>query len=438
MADGSQVALPPEVKSLFSDLQAALATNREKTEALEKQVKKGGEDAVTKAEWKNTSDAFDKLKDDINGIYKKMNRPAVAQVDAKAAAIETKANLEVARWLGREGDAAAGAAFRPQYKSVFDKLVRRGKDSLSPDEQKAISVGSAADGGFYVEPARDGTIITRLRETSAMRAIASIMTVGNPSYKFNIDRDDVGYGWVGEQSSRPETETPQFGEGEIPVHEMYALPKETQNALDDLQIDMENQINDKVIDRFGRAENAAFVSGNAVKEPQGFLTPTPSSTADASRAFGTLQYIATGVAGGFPTIAPADKLLDLIHEFNAGYRKNLQWAGSKRTLGAIRKFKDDNDNYIYNASLSANGVIDTVFQFPWNEFADMADYSVTDAFSVALGDWKRGYRIVDKQGMRQLRDPFTQKGYVLFYTTKRVGGGLMDTDAIKLLKFGTS
>jgi HK97 family phage major capsid protein len=435
MADG---AIPPDVKKQLDDLMVSLKASRDTQAELDRQVKKLGEDTLTKEKGAKIDAAFDKIKDDINAIYKKVNRQAVAQTDAKVSDIEVKANLQVAKWIGKEGDAAAGAALRIGYKNAFDKLVRKGRDALSPEEIKTISVGSAPDGGFYVEPARDGTIVTRLRETSAMRSIATIMTVGNPSYKFNIDRDDVGYGWVGEQSSRPETDTPQFGEGEIPVHEMYALPKETQNALDDLEIDMEAQLNDKIVDRLGRAENTAFCTGNAVKQPQGFLTPTPSSTADASRAFGTLQYIATGVSGGFATIAPADKLLDLIHEFNAGYRKNLQWAGSKRTLGAIRKFKDDNDNYIYDASLSANGIIDMVLRYPWNEFADMSDYSTANAFGVALGDWKKGYRIVDKQGMRQLRDPYTQKGYVLFYTTKRVGGGLMDTDAIKLLKFGTS
>lgn len=436
MADG---AIPQEVKKEFDTLQKSLTDIRTKQGEIDAELKKRGEaDPLLKATLEKLEKAYEKTSDEINALTKKANRPVVAALDTKTVEIEKKHNLVVAKWLGKEGDAQAGAAFRPQYKAAFDKLVRKGKDALTPDEVKTISVGSAPDGGFYVEPARDGTIITRLRETSAMRSLASIMSVGNPSYKFNIDRDDVGYGWVGEQSSRPETDTPQFGEGEIPVHEMYAMPKETQNALDDLQIDMEAQLNDKVVDRFGRAENAAFVTGNGVKQPQGFLTPTPSSTADASRAFGTLQYIATGVAGGFPTIAPADKLLDLIHEFNAGYRANLQWAGSKRTLGAIRKFKDDNDNYIYAPQLTANGVMDTVFMLPWHEFADMADYSTTNAFAVALGDWKRAYRIVDKQGMRQLRDPYTQKGYVLFYTTKRVGGGLMDTDALKLLKFGTS
>lgn len=435
MADGAT----PELKSAIDGFSKTLHDIREEQKRLDAEVKKRGEaDPLLKASLEKLENAHDKFRDDINGVYREMRRPAVALVDAKSSEIETKANLVVANWLGKAGDDKAGASFRPQYKTVYDKLVRKGKDSLTPDEVKTISVGSAPDGGFYVEPARDGTIVARLRETSAMRSLATVMMVGNPSYKFNIDRDDVGYGWVGEQSSRTETDTPQFGEGEIPVHEMYAMPKETQNALDDLQIDMEQQLNDKIVDRFGRAENTAFVTGNGVKQPQGFLTPTPSSTADASRTFGTLQYIATGVAGGFAAIAPGDKLLDLMHEFNAGYRKNLQWAGSKRTLGAIRKFKDDNDNYIYQAGLGANGFMETVFQLPWNEFADMSDYSVSNAYALALGDWKRGYRIVDKQGMRQLRDPLTQKGYVLFYTTKRVGGGLMDTDAIKLLKFGTS
>jgi HK97 family phage major capsid protein len=447
MPDG---AIPTEVKALFDDLQKTLLANRTKAEELEKQVKKTGEDAVTKAELKKTDDAFEALKtkitDEINALHKKASRPVVAQVtDAKSAALETKANAEFGRWITPAGHAVdvtkAGAA-RIEYSKAFETYLRKGKDGLSDLEAKALSVGSAPDGGFFVEPFRSQQIIDKLYETSAMRAIASVISITSKSVEYPIDRDEATTGWVGEQSSRPETNTPQVGMLEIPVHELYALPKATQNLLDDAGFNVQSWLDMKVADEMGREENKQFVLGNGVKQPKGFTTYTTAATADASRAFGTLERVNTGQNGAFKTLAagppivnPADDLLDLIYKFKSGYRSRLRWGGTKLTLGAVRKFKDLQGNYIYDARLGANGIIDTVFGYPWDELADMADYTTTGALGIALADWKRGYQIVDRQGIRQLRDPYTSKGYVLFYTTKRVGGGVLDSDAIKFIQF---
>jgi HK97 family phage major capsid protein len=455
MADGGN-PLPTEVKALFDDLQKALLTNRAKVEELEKQIKKGGEDAVTKAELKKTDDAFEELKkktnDELNALHKKASRPNVAETPEakKALEVEKKYNVEMREWFLEKGvaapiDEAGAGTFRKAYADACAKMVRRGEKALTPDEMKTLSVGSAPDGGFYVEPARSDQIITRMRETSAMREVASVITISSSSIKFPVDRDDAGYEWVGEQSTRNVTATPQIGELEIPVHEISAMPKATQNLLDDAAFDVEGWLNDKIGDRFARAENTAFVTGTGVAKPAGFASQVQGSfvtTADATRAFGALQYTYTGSSGAFrtasATASPADDLLDLIYKFNAGYRQNLRWAMNKTTLGACRKFKDQNGNFIYDYKLTAQGVIDSLFSYPVTEFADMADYTTANAFAIALGDWKRGYLVVDRQGMRQLRDVYTAKPYTLFYTTKRVGGAIIDSDAIKLLKFGTS
>jgi len=447
MAGEANGALPQEVKSLFDSLQSALAANRTKTEELEKQVKKGGEDAVTKAEWKKTNDAFEEIKSEINGIYKKINRErqtGAPAVDAKAAALEAKANHEFGRWSTPSGqaiDLSKAAAERKAYAEASLRMLRIGEKALTADETKTLSVGSAPDGGFFIEPARSDQIITRLRETSDMRSIASVMSISAPSLKIPIDRDDVGYEWVGEQSTRNATSTPQVAEMEIPVHEISAMPKITQNMLDDAGFDVEGWLNGKISDRFGRAENSAFVTGNGTNKPRGFLDYPIATTADATRAFGTLQYKATGSSGAFKTgsasVSPADDLLDLIYMFNAGYRANLTWAMNKTVLGTVRKFKDQNGNFIYDPRLGANGIVDMVLNYPVKEFSDMPNLGA-DSRSVALGDFRRGYLIVDRQGIRQLRDPFTDKPRVLVYTTKRVGGAVVDSDAIKLLKFGSS
>ena len=435
--------VPVEIKELFDGFRKDLvALRKTHAEEMAEVKKRGSADVVVRDQVKRMEQGVDKLKADIDTLFKKASRPQIAAGDAKSVEIETKANLEVAAWVGADGDATKGAAHRVAYKAAFDRMVRRGKDALSHDEVKTLSVGSSPDGGFYVEPARADFIVQRLRETSAMRDLATVQSISAPSLKIPVDRDDVGYEWVGEQSTRNATTTAQVGEMEIPVHEVSAMPKATQNMLDDAGFDIEGWVNQKIVDRFGRAENTAFVTGNGTSRPRGFLTGTPVTTADASRAFGALQYIATGASGAFATasasVSQADKMLDLIYAFNAGYRQNLAWAMNKTTLAAVRKFKDQQGNYIYDPRLGAGGVIDMVLGYKVAEFADMADFTTANAYAIALGDWKRGYLIVDKQGLRQLRDPYTDKPRVLFYTTKRVGGAVIDSDAIKLLKFGTS
>lgn len=442
MADG---AIPAELKTQLDGFAKTLSDIRAKSEELEKQAKARGEDAVTKAELKKIEATHDKLRDEINALHKKANRPVVAQVtDAKSAALETKANLEFGRWItpqGHQVDAAKAGTARVEYAKAFGTYLRKGKDGLSDLEAKALSVGSAPDGGFFVEPFRSQQIIDKLYETSALRAIASVISITSKSVEYPIDRDEPTTGWVGEQSSRPETNTPQVGMLEIPVHELYAMPKATQNLLDDSGFNVESWLDMKVADEMSREENRQFVLGNGVKQPKGFTTYTTAATADASRTFGQLEHVVTGANGAFrtasATVSPADDLLDLIYKFKSGYRSRLRWGGTKLTLGAVRKFKDQNGNYIYDARLGASGIIDTVLGYPWDELADMADYTTTGALGIVLADWQRFYQIVDRQGIRQLRDPYTSKGYVLFYTTKRVGGGVLDSDAGKFVKFST-
>ena len=432
MPDGS---IPGELKSAISGFQDTLTKIRQKQAEQDLAIKRGrGADPLVKAQ-------IERMEADLNALHKKASRPHVAHAGFDGpSTLETKANQEVARWLG--GDESKAASFRMQYKAAFNRYLRLTKDALTPDEIKTLSVGSSPDGGFFVEPFRAQTMINKLYETSEMRRVAPAIVISSKSYEEPIDRDEPSSGWVGEQSARPETATPQIGLLEIPVHEVYAMPKATQSILDDSGINVEQWIDTKVIDEFGRQENTAFVLGNGTSKPQGFTTYPVATTADASRAFGTLQYKFTGSNGAFrtasATVSPADDLLDLIYSFKAGYRKNLRWAGTRVTLGAVRKFKDQQGNYIYDPRLGANGIIDTVLGYEWHEFADMADFTTTDALGIALADWTRGYVIIDRQGVRQQRDPYTSKPYVLFYTTKRVGGAVRDSDAIKFLKFGTS
>lgn len=438
MADG---AIPQELKTQLDGFGKTLNDIREEQKRIDAEVKKKGDaDPLLKASLERLEKSHDKIRDDINQLHRKSARPVVSQVtDAKTAALETKANLEFARWQGNDGDAAKGAQARPIYAKTFGKMLRLTEKALSPEEVKALSVGSSPDGGYFVDPFRAQTMIDKLYETSNMRALCSSITISSSSYEEPIDRDEASTGWVGEQSTRSETNTPQVGKLVIPVHEHYALVKSTQNLLDDAGIDVEAWLDQKVIDEMTRQENTTFVTGNGTNKPRGFTSYTTAATADASRAFGQLEHVSTGANGAFKTasatVSPADDLIDLIYKFKPGYRSNLRWGGTRLTLGAIRKFKDQQGNYIYDARLGASGIIDFVLGYPWDEIPDMAAYTTPSALGVVLADWRRGYLIIDRSGIRQLRDPFTSKGYVLFYTFKRVGGGVRDSDAIKFVKF---
>ncbi len=212
------------------------------------------------------------------------------------------------------------------------------------------------------------------------------------------------------------------------------MPAATQTLLDDSAVNIDEWIAGEVQVAFAEQEGAAFVTGNGTNKPTGFLAYT--NVAESSWEWGKLGYIATGVDGEFPASDPSDVLIDLVYALKAGYRQNAHWVMNRRTQGEIRKIKDADGNYIWQPAAQAGGVA-SLLNFPIAEAEDVPDID-TDTFSVAFGDFRRGYLVVDRLGVRILRDPFSSKPYVLFYTTKRVGGGVQDFDAIKLLKFGES
>src|SRR5581483_402045 len=242
-------------------------------------------------------------------------------------------------------------------------------------------------------------------------------------------------GWVAETATRPETDTPTLAalsEMSFPTMELYAMPAATQALLDDAAVNIDEWIAEEVRDSFAQQEGTAFVTGNGTAKPRGFLDYT--KVAQGSWAWGSIGFILTGVDGAFPASDPGDKLIDLVYAVKSGYRANGTFVFNRATQAVIRKMKDGEDNYLWQPAAKA-GDASTLMGFPVAESEDMPNIAA-DSYSVAFGDFRRGYLIVDRVGIRVLRDPYSQKPYVLFYTTKRVGGGVQDFDAIKLLKFG--
>ncbi len=322
------------------------------------------------------------------------------------------------------------------YDAAWLEYMRRGP-AASHDVRNTLQVGTDSDGGFWVSPQRTARIIAKMYETSPMRRLAFTETIGSDALEGLIDNDEAESGWVSEMGDRDETDSPEIGEFKVPLHEQYAMPVVTQKLLDTAGFDVSGWLDRKIAQKLGRTEVTAFYAGNASGKPRGFLDYPTATTADSSRAWGTLQYVVTGHASTFATpttsISPADCLITLQQSLKAEYRANARWQMNKATAGAVRKFKDADGRFIWTDNIQA-GQPPLLLGDPVEIAADMPDVGA-NTFPIAYGDWKQAYTIVDHiVGIRTLRDPFTTKGRVKFYTTKRVGGGLLNSEAIRLLK----
>jgi HK97 family phage major capsid protein len=334
----------------------------------------------------------------------------------------------------RRGVAMAGtfgAAEMDGYKASFDTFLRKGEEIMSPDERKALSVGSDPDGGYVVHPDMSGRIVQKVFETSPMRAYASIQVISSDALEGLYDLDEANSGWVGETESRSTTDTPQIGKWRIPVHELYANPKATQKLLDDASINMEAWLAAKVAEKFARDESTAFVSGNGINKPRGFLSYAAGTTVP-----GTIERIKTAASGAFAADPNGlDKLLDALYSLKAPYRANATWFMPRLVTALARKLQDSDGQYQWQPSSQA-GQPATLLGYPVAAFEDFETLAA-NSLSMAVGDMREAYQIVDRIGIRTLRDPYSAKPYVEFYTTKRVGGDVVNFEAIKLIEFGS-
>jgi HK97 family phage major capsid protein len=322
-----------------------------------------------------------------------------------------------------------------ERKAAFARYMRAGDAApLHALEEKSLILGGTPDHGYLAPAETERLIAAALKDVSPIRAIASVREIGSTVYRKPVSQGGAASGWVGETTARDETTAPAVSSIDFPTMELYAMPAASQTLLDDTVVDVEQWLADEVQAEFAAQEGAAFIAGDGASEPKGFLSY--DIVAEGTQEFGELGYIATGVDGAFAATNPSDKLLDLIYTPKQAYRANGRFVMNRSVVGAIRKFKDADGNYIWQPSLDA-GSPATLLGYPVSEAEDMPDIAA-DAHSIAFGDFARGYLIVDRVGVRVLRDPYSAKPYVLFYTTKRVGGGVQDFDAIKLLKFAAS
>jgi HK97 family phage major capsid protein len=405
----------------------------------------------TKAAGVEIADAFDEFMTTF-GAFREANDGRLAQIEKRMSAdvLSTDKVDRLSSALDQQkraldelslkrarphlgGAGVTGASL--EHKHAFEAYVRGGEDrSLRALEQKAMNYGSGQDGGYLVPDEIETAIGARLRELSPIRSIASVRQVSGAVLKKPFAVNGPAVGWVGETAARPQTDTAALQELQFPTMELYAMPAATAALLEDSVVDLDAWITAEVETAFAEQEGAAFVIGDGVNRPRGFIDY--GSVAEANWQWGSLGHVATGIDGALPADDASDVLIDTVYALKSGYRQNANWVMNRRTQAAIRKLKDADGNYLWQPPATA-GARALLMGFPVVEAEDMPDVA-SNATPVAFGDFGRGYLVVDRAGVRVLRDPYSAKPYVLFYVTKRVGGGVQDFDAIKLVKFSAA
>ena len=413
-------AQTPEVKSAgggeldlsdaFGEFMSTFETFKESNDRRLAEIEgKLSADVLTTEKVERIDRALDEQKRAIDGMALKRMRPALGGTGAPAGPSE--------------------------HKTAFEAYVRSGDEgAMRRLDTKAMSYGSGQDGGYLVPAETEAKIGKRLAELSPIRSIASVRQVSTALLKKPFSVSGPAVGWVSETAARPQTASSTLVELQFPTMELYAMPAATQALLEDAVVDLDQWISDEVEQAFAEQEGRAFVLGDGVNKPKGFLDYP--KLAESAWAWGSLGYILTGVSGALPASNPSDVLIDTVYALKAGYRQNAVWVMNRKTQASLRKLKDADGNYLWQPPLTP-GARAALMGFPVVEAEDMPD-AAANATPIAFGDFGRGYLVVDRAGVRVLRDPYSAKPYVLFYTTKRVGGGVQDFDAIKLLKYGTA
>lgn len=404
-----------EVKSIFDKGMETVEALRAKVEEVEKK----GADAVS-------TDEVKKIEADFAAKFTAMNDASKA-LAARLEEAETK--------LNRPGG-AKDKANEPEMKGFLDFVRDRKSDDRAAFETKAMTEDSNPGGGYLVPVTMRDGIISRLRRTSPVRAVANVQSIAGNRWEEMLERDDTGFEWVGETQTRAETGTPTVNMIAIDAHELSAMPKISQRMLDDATFDLGAWLEGRISDRFARAEASAYVTGNGVNKPRGFLTYDTAATADDARAAKTIQRVNTGSSGAFAgSGAGADVLIDAVYALQSGYRAGARWMAKNTTAAALAKLKDGDGNYLLQSMMGGNGqVVNRLHGYPLDEADDMPAIGA-GTLSLAFASWMDAYTIVDAGGVRILRDPFSAKPFILFYSTKRTGGGVSNFDAIKLVQF---
>jgi len=359
------------------------------------------------------------------GINDPLQASKVEKINETIADLQAAIDVNNTKMAAMEmGTGGATPVKDKEYSAAFQAHMRKG------DVQAALNKGAADDGGYTSPVEWDRSITDKLIIVSPMRALCTVQKVGGDGYKKLVNLRGTTSGWVGETDARPETNTPKLVEQAYSWGELYANPSATQQMLDDSEINIEQWLGGEVDVEFAYQEGNAFVVGNGTKKPRGLLTYAAGGT--ALHPLGGIEVVASGAAGGIT----GDAILDLIYALPEVFTGNAKFAMNRNTMLRIRKLKDSDNNYLWQPSLQA-GQPSTLGGYAIADIPDMPGVAA-NALSIAFGDFKRAYKILDRVGVRVLRDPYTKKPYVMFYTTKRVGGGLENPECMKFMRIAAA
>lgn len=418
--------LDSALKDSVDLLGKTFAEFRTKNDARLEQISKKGEDAVTKDELDKINKGLDDLKAEITRqleeAQKKANREQLGGGGGEDAVREAKAARAFGELIGKADFSVENLR---EYKTALGQQIRN-------SEQKAavLSVGVDPAGGYWVTPDTNGRVVKKVYDSTPMRQLANVQTIGSDKLEGPIDNGEMDAQWVGERTARVNTDSAEMGMWEIPVHELYAYPIVTQRLLEDAKIDVEAWIADKAASKFGRKENTAFITGDGNKKPRGLMTYNFVNTTDATRGWGDFQYVPSTHATLIPS---ADCLYDLIFELNAAYRQGAGFLLARRTQRDVRKLKDGQGNYLSGMKLQDGVLKEELLGFGTTEGEDMPAIGA-GAYPIAFGNIFETYQILDRLGISVIRDNITRPGFVKYLTRKRVGGGVVNFESCKMLK----
>ena len=332
-----------------------------------------------------------------------------------------------------------GEKFTPEqldHQKKFEAFLRNptGESAKSDLEVARKAVGTTTDsaGGYAVPEIISRRIERELPNSNVMRGLVDVQPAGSKDFKILVDVRGMAYGWVGEGDTRTETGTPGLEEVAPTFGTIYAYPKAAEESLDDIFFNVTNWLVNSGIEAFGEGEEAAIINGNGTKKPTGFLNGTPTNQKDGTRAFGVLQFRASGAAAGFASANPADALRKTVYDLKKGYRRNATWLMNKATAGDVMVMKDGQGNYLWQPAATA-GQPDRLMGYSVAESEEMPDVAA-GAFPIAFGDFKAGYVLCPLVGLRLTKDEITTPGFVKWYLRRRVGGQVKKSEAIKLVK----
>lgn len=418
------------------------AMRKKNDERLTEIEKKGTSDPLLTEQLGKMQKDFAELKEVREGLEdlrKKMGRPQGGPAEGKAITPEQREHRIALRgYLRNPNSRAAQDRLELAEKAAITAEAKAATDEF---ETRAVATTSDGAGGYAVPEIIASQIQKNLLDISPLRNLVTVIQVGSKDWKELVDKNGATYGWAGETDARSETNTPALDQVSPTFGTLYSYPKATEESLTDMFFDVEAWLTGAITEGWGAGEENAIVNGNGTNKPTGFLNGTPVATADASRAFGVLQYVATGVAADWKAFsAGATSQLDtfqaVIYQLKKGYRTNARWLMSKATAGEICLFKDADGNYVWQQSV-LEGQPDRLLGYPVSESEEMPA-KAAGAFPVAFGDFKAGYVLCDLVGFRITRDEITTPGYVKWYARRRLGGKVRKSEAIKLIKVAAS